>query len=309
MKTPLSLKSSIKLSLIGYYFYRSICLGYFIADQLFNFLDEVNEHDISKSIEVRKKFGLRNVQKTIINFLKKITKNWFLRLGRKSGLLIQGISKFIKALKISKRKFKSIFKFKRNFRILKTLLDILAENFFILCSLMNELFFVRHLISWMAQWLNFIQLLMNESVFVTRIIYFLYLILLGILGISIGFWLSVYEHYNEIPAFILCMILELLYFYDRSFKLCSPDLGLSIGFPPAESTSTFSLESAEIIKPNPPKFSFDEPAAKMPLPFLIFDDPSLVTTDVLIDTEIFWDQSTDYQFKLFKFSRNMNQKI
>ena len=301
------LKSSIKLSLVGYYFYRSICLGYALADEIFEFLDEVNGNDISKSIQVRRKFSLQNIQKTIINFFRKITKGWLIRISQKFGLLTRAISKLIKGLKIFKRKFKSISKFKQNFRRLKILLSMLVGIFFIFCSFMNELFFVRNLIIWGAQWINFIQLLMNESIFITRIIYFLYLILLGILGLSIGFWLSVYQHYNEISAFLLFMILELLY-NNPVFSHYLPDFSSFLGLPPVEPTPTFSLESAKLIEPRPPKFIFDEPA-KMPLPFLIFEDPSFVATDVFIETEIVWDKSTNYQFQLFEFYRDMNQKI
>jgi len=54
---------------------------------------------------------------------------------------------------------------------------------------------------------------------------------------------------------------------------------------------------------SPLKITLKEPE-QISLPFLIIEDPL-----VFIDTEVLWDESTNYQFELFKFYRYVNQKI
>ena len=121
--TPLSL-------IICYWFYLNICLGYFLSKIFYNFFDEITKTDLSKIIQFRKKFSLKNIIKIIIDFFWKLIKNWFIRIGHKFRLLIDAINKVIKALKICRKKFKSILKFKRNFRLLKNLLLIFWNIFF-----------------------------------------------------------------------------------------------------------------------------------------------------------------------------------
>ena len=55
--------------------------------------------------------------------------------------------------------------------------------------------------------------------------------------------------------------------------------------------------------PRPPKITFKEPE-QIPLPFFILQDPL-----ILIDTEVLWNEPTNYQFELFKFYRYIHQKI
>lgn len=78
---------------------------------------------------------------------------------------------------------------------------------------------------------------------------------------------------------------------------------LSLETNTAKSFSKFSLKSIEQIVPRPLKITFKEPE-QIPLPFLIIEDPL-----VFIDTEVLCDESTNYQFELFKFYRYVNQKI
>lgn len=52
---------------------------------------------------------------------------------------------------------------------------------------------------------------MNESVIITRIIYFLYLILLGIFGIIFGFLFGLYIREDEINTFLLLLLLKIIY--------------------------------------------------------------------------------------------------
>ena len=154
--------------------------------------------------------------------------------------------------------------------------------------------------------MNFIRLLMKESVFITRIVYFLYFILLGIFGIIIGFLLGVYKREDEINAFLLFLLFLLLkIIYNNGFDdvLLEYLHDLSLETNTVEPFSKFSLKSIEQIDPRPLKIIFKEPE-QIPLPFFIMEDPL-----VFIDTEVLWDESTNYQFELFKFYRYVNQKI
>jgi len=152
---------------VCYWFYLSICFGYFLSKIFFNFFDEINKTDLSKSITFRKKFSSKNIIKIIIDFFRKLIKNWFIRICDKFLFLIAAINKVIKGLKICRKKFKSILKFKHNFRLLKNLLPIFWETFLIFCSFMNEIFFLHNIINWIIQLTNFIRFLMKESLFIT----------------------------------------------------------------------------------------------------------------------------------------------
>jgi hypothetical protein len=288
---------------VCYWFYLSICFGYFLSKIFFNFFDEINKTDLSKSIQFREKFSLKNIIKIIIDFFRKLIKNWFIRIRDKFLFLIAAINKVIKALKICRKKFKSILKFKHNFRLLKNLLPIFWETFLIFCSFMNEIFFLHNIIKWIIQLMNFIQLLMKESLFITRIVYFLYLILLGIFGIIIGFLLGIYKREDEINPFLLLLLLKIIYNNGFDDVLLEYLHDLSLETKTAETFSKFSLKSIEEIDPRPLKITLKEPE-QISLPFLIIEDPL-----VFIDTEVLWDESTNYQFELFKFYRYVNQKI
>ncbi len=57
---------------VCYWFYLSICFGYFLSKIFFNFFDEINKTDLSKSIQFRKKFSFKNIIKIIIDFFRKL---------------------------------------------------------------------------------------------------------------------------------------------------------------------------------------------------------------------------------------------
>ena len=284
---------------VCYWFYLSICFGYFLSKIFFNFFDEINKTDLSKSITFRKKFSLKN----IIDFFWKLIKNWFIRIRDKFLFLIATINKVIKGLKIYRKKFKSILKFKHNFRLLNNLLLIFWETFLIFCSFMNEISFLHNIIKWIIQLMNFIRFLMKESLFTTRIVYFLYWILLGVFGIIIGFLLGIYKRQDEINPFLLLLLLKIIYSNGFDDVLLEYLHDLSLETNTVEPFSKFSLKSIEQIDPRPLKIIFKEPE-QIALPFFIIKDPL-----VFIDTEILWDKSTNYEFELFKFYRNVNQKV
>ena len=208
-------------------------------------------------------------------------------------MLFEAINKVIKALKICSKKFKSILKFKHNFRLLKNLLPIFWETFLIFCSLVNEILFLKNIRKWVIQSINLIRLLMNESVFITRILYFLYLILLGVFGIIIGFLLGVYKREDEINAFLLLLLLKIIYNSGFDDVLLEYLHDLSLETNTVEPFSKFSLKSIEQIVTRPLKIIFKEPE-QIPFPFLIIEDPL-----VFIETEVLWDKSTNCEFELY----------
>lgn len=142
--------------------------------------------------------------------------------------------------------------------------------------------------------MNFIRLLMNESVFITRIVYFLYLVLLGIFGIIIGFLLVMYKREDEINTFLL---LKIIYNYNNRFDdvLLEYLYDLSLKTNTVEPFSKFLLKNIEQIDPRPLKIIFKEPE-QIPLPFFIIKDPL-----IFIETEVLWEEPINYKFQLFQF--------
>ncbi len=129
-----------------YWFYSSISFGYFLSKIFYNFFDIIYSRNLSKRIKIRKKFHFKNVIKTIIDFCWKLIKNWFLRIFQKSLFLIRAFDQSGIAILTFLKKFKSLLKFKYNFRLLKKLLLIFWETFLIFCSLINEITFLSNLL-------------------------------------------------------------------------------------------------------------------------------------------------------------------
>ena len=304
MKKNVGFKCLLPLVLIAFYwFYLHVSLGYFLSKIFYNFFDEINKTDFSKSIQLRKKFSLENLKKIIVDFCWKFIKNWVIRIRRKFWLLIDAINLTISGLRIFRKKFKSILKFKRNLQLLKKLLLLISNLFLVFCSFVNELLFLDSIRNWVIQWMNVIRFLMNESVWITRILYLLYWSILAIFGIIVGFLFGVYKREDEINLFLLLLLLKIIYNngFNEVLVQFLPDLSLETNT--VEPFSKFSSKTIEPIHPRPLKLVLKE-TPKIPLPFLIIEDP-LVT----IDIEVLWDESTNYQFKLFKFYRDVDQKI
>lgn len=141
---------------------------------------------------------------------------------------------------------------------------------------------------------------MNESVLITRIVYFFYLIFIGIFGIIIGFIFGTYNRQDDIQNYInrVFLLLLFLFIYNNRFND-----GLSLETRTAETFSKFSLKTIEQIDPSPLKITLKE-SEQISLPFLIIEDPF-----IFIYTEILCDESTNYHVELFKFSQDVNQKI
>lgn len=168
---------------------------------------------------------------------------------------------------------------------------------------MNEIFFFHNIIKWIIQLMNFIRLLMEESLFISRIVYFLDLILLGIFGIIIGFLLGIYKREDDINTFLLLVLLNIIYNNGFNDVLLEYLHDLSLETAAAETFSKFSLKSIEQIDPRPLKIIFKEPE-QIPFPFLIIEDPL-----VFIDTEVLWEEPINYKFELFQFYQNVNEKV
>jgi hypothetical protein len=160
-------------------------------------------------------------------------------------LLVNAINGLIIGVKIFLKKFKSLLKFKHNFWPLKELLPIFWETFLIFCSLVNEILFLNNIINWVIQWTNFIRLLMKESVFITRIIYGLYLILLGIFQVLLGFLLGFCRREDGIYVFLLLFLLKILYNNGFDDVLLEYLHDLSIEPSTTEQFSKFSLKTSE----------------------------------------------------------------
>ena len=304
----LKYKSSILQFRLGFsWFFMNFLFGYYASKMFWNLFSEnkIKKTDPCKNIQVTKKFSFKNIIKIIIKFFWKLLKNWFTHIDVKFLLLIDAINKVGQALQICKEKFTSLLKFKYNFRILKNLLPIFWETFLIACSLLNEILLLNNIRNWVIQWVNLIQLVMNESVLISRILDCLYWILLGIFGIMIGFLVGAYKREDEINEFLLLIILlriiynnwfddvllEYLYDLSRKPKIVKP-------------FSKFSLKTMEQA-PRSLDILFEEPEQiPLPLPFLIIEDPLLI-----IETEVLWEQPINYQFELFKFYRYINQKV
>ena len=130
---------------------------------------------------------------------------------------------------------------------------------------------------------------------INRVIYILYIILLGLFGILLGFLLGVYRRKDDIYVFTLLLLLKMLYNDGFDYGLLKPNK--------VDQFSKFSLKTIEQINPRPSRLILKEPD-QIPLPFLIIEDPL-----VFIETEVLWDESTNYEFELFRFYRNVNQKV
>ena len=136
---------------------------------------------------------------------------------------------------------------------------------------MNEIFFLHNIIKWIIQLMNFIRFLMKESLFITRILYFLYWILLGIFGIIIGFLLGIYKREDEINTFLLLLLLKIIDNNGFDDVLLKYLHDLSLETNTAETFSKFSLKSIEQIDPRPLKITLKEPE-QISLPFLIIEN-------------------------------------
>jgi hypothetical protein len=310
-------------------FYRAICIGYCLS-KIFN------GTKFSKNLKFKEKFSINNIRKIIYNFFLNLIKNWFVKMYEKFTELINSNKKGMVAVKIVKKKFKSVFKFKRNFRLLKHLFLIYWEIIRISFSFANEIIFIKNIVNWsmtfikfsrkksilslfidkivyslyvnnIVNWpfklMNFIKFLMKESVVFYTLIdtsaYFFYLIIIGIFGIIVGVLIGLYKPENEISPLIFLLLLIIIN------NECD---NILLEYLPLETNKTqpffkFSSKIVKQIESRPLKITLKK-TEQILLPFSIVEDPL-----VIIDQKVLWHESPDYQFKLFKFYQHVNQNI
>lgn len=114
--------------------------------------------------------------------------------------------------------------------------------------------------------------------------------------------LGIYKRHDDIYVFLL---LEIFYNYNNGFDgvLLEYLHGLSIEPNTAEELSNFSLKTLKQIDPRPLKRILENTDQKPQIPFPILGDPF-----VKIELDFIWEESTTYEFKLFKFYLNVNRK-
>lgn len=226
--------------------------------------------------------------------------HWFFRVWNKGGLVFKSIDEILKALQIFNKKLKSILKFKYNLRLLNKLLLIFFEVFQIVVSFLNEVLLVHNSIKFVIQWKAFIFLLMSEYMLITRVVYILYFIFLGLFGIILGFIFGLYKRNEEIYVFTLVFFLKLLYNngfdYFLDFESLEPTK--------INQFSKFSLQTVKQISASSSKIMLPEFDHKSQIPWPILSDPF-----VSIETNFIWEQSQNYKFELFKFYGSVNSKI
>lgn len=198
---------------------------------------------------------------------------------------------------------------KYNFRLLKKLLLIFWETFLIFCSLINEIAFLSNLLYWIIEWRNIVQFLMKESVFVTKILYAFYWIIIGLFGVLLGFLLGlvVYRRKDEIDdrsVFFLLLLLNILYNNGFGDILLEPLRIRSLESRNIEEFSKFSLQVCELNNSRLSKLFLGESVEKPQTPFPLLGDPF-----ISIDVDFLFEESTNYEFELFRFYPNVSQKI
>ena len=230
-----------------------------------------------------------------------------MRIGEKWLLFLEAIDLFIHALKIFRKKFKPSLKpkyIKRNFRLLKFLLSLFWEAVEVFWSLINEILRLKNILRFISNWRQLIILLMAESILITSAVYFLYLIFLVLLGIVLGFWVGVYNREEEIYVFTLLSLLEML--YKNRFNPVLLELWGDLSLEPnrVEYFSKLSLKTVEQIHPRPSKLILKEPDQRPQIPFPILGDPF-----IWINVNLSWEESKNYNFELFEFYKNVNEKV
>ena len=165
---------------------------------------------------------------------------------------------------------------------------------------MNKILFFNNIINWLIQWRNLIQFLMEESVFITTIVYALYFILLGIFGIWVGFLLGIYRRKGEIDQIYLFFLLLLLHIFSQKEFDDTLLRDLSDSYRAAniaEPFEKFSFEPLPQIESRSFKLILKETEQIPQIPFPMSDD-SFIDVDFMIET---MEEPRNYQFQLFQF--------
>jgi hypothetical protein len=147
-----------KWLIVVYWVYINICFGIFLSKNFYKIFMGINKSNFYKTIELKKKLGLKKMIKIPMNFLKKLSLNWFLRIIYKFLLSTDAIELVI----LSIRNF--FKKSKYNLCRLKRLFQIFGEAFLILCSFVNEVTLLSNILICLIEWKNFLKLLMVRTI-------------------------------------------------------------------------------------------------------------------------------------------------
>ena len=109
---------------------------------------------------------------------------------------------------------------------------------------------------------------------------------------------------TRIYVFLLLLLLKILYNNGFDDVLLEYLHDLSLEPNTAEQFSKFSLKTIEQINRRPLKIILKEPDKRSQIPLPILGDPF-----VKIEIDFICDESTNYEFELFRFYRNVNQKV
>lgn len=111
---------------------------------------------------------------------------------------------------------------------------------------------------------------------------------------------------NEIYIFLLLLLLQIL--YNNGFDNVLFEILRRRSLEPRniEQFSKFSLQVCEPSNSRPSKLFLRELVEKpqIPFPFPIMEDRL-----GFIETEVLWEQPINYQFQLFQFYQNVNEKV
>lgn len=293
--------------IVCYFFYRSICFGYFFSKIFYDFVDSLNKTSFSETIKLRKKFNLKQIFKIIFDFFWTLFCNWLKRGWEKVTLLCD-------ACKLTLTGIIAFLKFKWTFRRLQDLLGLLLDNFEAYWAMRYEFSYFLKLIKWVIEWKNIIRLLMEEFLFLTRIVYGLYLILFMIFGVFLGFLLGILSRYkddNEIYASLLLFLLrslynfsKILYLYNTGFEFDEILQNLDLRSSEAGNIDEISFKVFELKNSSPGKLGVPKLPEKPQIPFPLLGDPFLS-----IDVEVLFQESVNYEFELFRFYFNANQNL
>jgi hypothetical protein len=281
--------------------YINFCLGYFLYELVYNFFGIMHKRNLFENIRFKKIFNSKNMTflvKFVFNYISESVKDWWKRVCEKTNLISQSVPEIIRAMKIFKKKFKSILQFKRNFLLIKNLLIVFWQAFKILCSFISEFFVLFNMFKFLLKSREFALILISEYVVIIKFVYVIYFILIGLFSVLMGFLLSMYKTDKKIYVLTILIFLQSLY-----INVFNSILFESNKIKHLQELQKLNFKPVKQIRANPSKLIFQklDQSKLIPLPILI--DPF-----ILIDVEIVWKKEL-YEFELLKFCQEINKKI
>lgn len=230
----------------------------------------------------------RKLKGIIKDFIWKVITNWLNRISSKYKVLCNSVGSFPEAIAILKR----LKIFRNKIKQIKMILFNCWQLYWIVNSLVNEFCFFPNLYRWLIQWISLVLFLTEESILLIASVYVLCFILLGILGILLGFFIYVFGWWQEIYILLLLFLsLDLSKFLESSkIEDLSAQVFEPINFPP----------------PKLPKVFMEEFIEKPQIPSLFDDSYVSIEVDYLIEEPI---TPPVFKFELFIFYENIREKL